>query len=124
MKSSKSVRKKLVAELDRVFSLWIRARDHEEFGGICSLCHSQKAIQCAHLISRSKHSVRWDPRNAYAQCAGCNVRHEFHSQYYTSWWVARHGVESYQQLFRDSNKIAKFSRQDLEDMIQRYKERP
>lgn len=124
MRKSKSVRKNLVAQADKYFSAWVRERDRVEFGDHCSLCQRNLATCAAHLISRTKHSVRWDPLNVYAQCAPCNFRHEHHSQYYTSWWVARHGVEAYQELFRKSNKIAKFSRQDLEDMIQRYKERP
>lgn len=123
-KKTKSAWKKLVKEADDTFSEWIRNRDENEFGQGCSLCRFQKATCAAHLISRAKYSVRWDPLNVYAQCIGCNIRHEFHPQYYTTWWIARHGVEAYQDLFRRSNQIVKRSRQDMEDIIDRFKEAP
>lgn len=116
----KSARKALVAKLDRAFSVWVRTRDAVTFGGKCSLCQARPIEEAAHLISRGKHSVRWDPANAYAQCRGCNLRHEYHPAYYTNWWVNRHGIAAYNDLFRRSNEIAKFSREDLEAMIAKF----
>jgi len=113
-------RKALVKAADAAFSLHIRARDAEPFGGRCSLCQQAPIEDCAHLISRGKHSVRWDPRNAMGQCRGCNLRHEYHPQYYTAWWIKRHGEEAYQALVRDSNQIAKYSRADLEEIIAKF----
>jgi hypothetical protein len=108
-----SARKGLVKRLDAIFSLFIRARDSKLTGGRCVLgCGMIE--NCAHLITRAKHSVRWDARNATGQCYGANLRHEFDSHPYTAWYIRTNGLEAYETLVRDSNRIAKFSNAELE----------
>lgn len=115
-RKAKSERKRLVAQLDAVFSLYIRMRDRAKTKGACVLgCGFIE--QCAHLITRAKHSVRWDPRNASGQCAGANIRHEYDPNPYTSWYIRQHGLEAYEALVRDSNRIAKFSNDQLRGIL-------
>jgi 5-methylcytosine-specific restriction endonuclease McrA len=52
-------------EADRLFSLYIRARDRG-----CRMCTDRTNLQCAHLISRRYFAVRWEPENAVALCVG------------------------------------------------------
>lgn len=116
----KSERRALVGQLDTVFSLYIRMRDKAKTGGPCVLgCGMIE--QCAHLITRSKHSVRWDERNATGQCAGANLRHEFDPHPYTTWFIRQHGLEAYEALVRDSNRIAKFTNDELRRILNALK---
>ncbi len=60
---------KLKKELDRVFSLYIRAKYKKE----CYTCGYVGPLQCGHFVSRQYLSVRWDENNARPQCAMCNI---------------------------------------------------
>ena len=69
-------KKKLKARADKLFSERIRSRricqlleeDHIECSGV---------LQCAHIIGRSNHRLRWDEENALSIC-------QAHHFYYTN----------------------------------------
>lgn len=56
-------------DLDEMFARIVRAP------GKCWHCGGFTAIQCAHLLSRSYRSVRWDEENAVPLCRSCHVRY-------------------------------------------------
>ena len=65
------LRKKQVIRCDNIFSQYIRARDK-----VCITCGSSDGLQCSHYYTKRTHlSVRWDERNAHAQCSACHMRH-------------------------------------------------
>jgi hypothetical protein len=121
-------RSTLIAQLDNLFSLHIRLRD-KRLRGSCPFHETfeRKPIeQCFHFVTRSKHSVRWDERNAVGSCAGCNIRYE-HDQTFVDtvfeWYKNEFGQEAWDTLKRDSNKIAKFSRIDLMEIRDRLRDK-
>lgn len=63
--------------LDKVFSEYIRIRDANS-DGVCKCITCGKTgnwkydMDCGHFVSRNKLSVRWDEKNANAQCHACN----------------------------------------------------
>lgn len=114
-KIKKPSRKKLVKELDRVFSLFIRQRDKK-----CVQCGKVEQLTCGHLLTRAKYSVRWNEGNAFGQCAGENMKHEFQPEHYTLWYINKFGLQSYEQLVTDSNKLSKFTNSDLQEKINYY----
>lgn len=68
-------------ELDAWFSKYIRLRDADRAGYVrCCTCRkiiSWKGArgvgaECGHFITRDRWSVRYDERNAHAQCNHCN----------------------------------------------------
>ena len=60
----------LKKELDRVFSLYIRAK----YPKVCYTCgKTDTALQCGHFVSRQYLATRWDENNCRPQCAGCNI---------------------------------------------------
>jgi hypothetical protein len=120
----KSAAVQLVEEIDAVVRAKVMARDRAEFGDKCCLCGGQGNLQWCHLISASKYSVRWHPLNSYTQCRGCNIRHEYHPQYYTAWWIARHGEEKYQELATVSSVPADFNVAQLRTILEGVKELP
>lgn len=62
--------------LDKKFSIYIRMREADEEGYVkCCTCDKVKhwkEMDCGHFQSRRFLIIRWDYRNAAAQCKGCN----------------------------------------------------
>jgi 5-methylcytosine-specific restriction endonuclease McrA len=57
-------------ELDRVFSLYIRAK----YPKVCYTCGKvDTALHCGHFVSRQYLATRWDENNCRPQCVGCNI---------------------------------------------------
>ena len=118
-----TTRKRAVNRADTAFSRYIRARDN----WVCFICGKtgydrDGVLQCGHLITRSKHSVRWDERNAACQCSGCNRSHEFQPEIFTALWIEHHGVDAYHKLVYDSNQIVKRSVEEINDLADYYTE--
>lgn len=118
MKKSKKPKKRnplktLENKLDVVFSKVVRKQ------GFCLRCYKTENIQCSHIHSRRKMSVRWDLLNAFCLCAGC---HKF-------WWH-KHPIDAaefakqklgefkYNELLNRANSIKKWT---LEEMQELYK---
>lgn len=59
-------------KLDTLFSKIIRS------AGRCKRCGSTFNLQCAHIISRRYHQVRWNLDNALCLCAGCHMYFTYH----------------------------------------------
>jgi hypothetical protein len=103
--------KSLVREADKLFSLAVRKRDEfSVFSGKPSEC-------CFHIVSRVKYATRWDLENAVGSTFGENYEMEFNPNKYIRVLIARKGLAWYEALVDRSNKIAKFGRGDLEQII-------
>jgi hypothetical protein len=67
---------KLKKELDRVFSVFIRERDSNEYGhGSCVTCGLNKhwrEMDAGHYMPRQDLATRWDEKNVHLQCKKCN----------------------------------------------------
>lgn len=67
-------RKSLIAECDRIFSLYIRAKFFNH--GLCYICGAKgnegNPIQNGHLISRGNLSIRWVEDCCRPCCRNCN----------------------------------------------------
>jgi hypothetical protein len=111
----KSERKKLVAELDRVFSLFIRKRD-----GYCVTCGRRDKATCGHLLTRSAYSTRWDEINSAQQCAPCNGRHEWDASNFTVWFLRVYGQPAYEALTLRHHTPRKFTNEELHELIEKY----
>lgn len=82
------------AEADRLFSLYIRARD-----GGCQVCGMSVAalrgdLQCMHGVSRRKFATRWDPANAWAGCSRCHYAMTLDPNRWHLWMEERLGPEA------------------------------
>lgn len=73
---------------DILFSQYIRRRD-----GKCQRCGSMERLQCAHIVSRAYLTIRWDPRNAMALCAGCHMYFTHHPIEWEMWVDDKFGEE-------------------------------
>ena len=117
-KKKTSERKKLVARLDRVFSQYIRKRDER-----CVCCGASENLQCGHLFSRNSYSTRWNERNAFCQCAGCNYKHEFDAYPLTNYFLSIFDKDEYDALHTLYKTQVKYGNEVLEDLIAFYKDR-
>lgn len=92
------------AKADKLFSLWVRARD-----GKCVRCGKTSNLQCSHFWSRQISATRYEPDNCVALCAGCHLYKweiEKQGEYrdFMIWWL---GDERYESLRRQSQSIVK-----------------
>lgn len=72
LKKKRFQRSKLIAEADRIFSIYIRGRDAWK---PCCTCGAkwEENFQCGHFVSRRHILTRWTDRNAHSQCPKCNL---------------------------------------------------
>lgn len=110
---------KLCKKLDTEFSRRIRERDRRLAGGMCVFGCGRLIEQCFHFITRAKWAVRWDPRNAVGSCGGCNLENEHNAAKFITWYIRRHGLDAWETLFRESNKIFKAGIGEMELMLER-----
>ena len=113
-------RSTIVKNLDTVFSQYIRKKDAIDEIAECVTCGKKdhvKKMQCGHFQSRRHYSTRWDENNVGVQCYGCNITNQGQQ-----FLFAKHlGLDKAEEMVLKSKQIVKFSDNDLQDMIQHYK---
>lgn len=121
-KRKKPTRGKLVKKLDILFSQFVRLSNADKNGYCtCVTCGKKGhwkdgSMQAGHFMSRKHYNTRWDVRNVKPQCVGCNM-FKSGEQYKYSIYL---GSELSKELYLQSNKIVKFSNDELQEMIDRY----
>ena len=119
-------RSTLVKNLDTVFSIYIRRKDAINDIAKCVTCGKEdhwSKLQNGHWASRRHYSTRWDERNCNVQCSGCNVFRAGEIYLYTKYLCSKYGDNFPEELYKLSQKSVKFTDQDLQDMIQYYKDK-
>lgn len=109
----------LKKQADAVFSLFIRTRD----GGKCYTCEVVKPIkemQNGHYITRGCNQLRYDTRNCHCQCVGCNIFKSGNMPAYSLALIRQYGPNILTELEAEHRKIKQFTRDDLQDIINRY----
>jgi len=119
--------KKLIAELDRVFSLYIKLRDSDINGIVtCPLCNKKmhwKDSDCMHFIPRANHSVRWDEMNCHAGCITCNRYLDGNLVKFEDYLVEKYGRDEVECLKARGHSTLKLFQWELENYITVYKNR-
>jgi 5-methylcytosine-specific restriction endonuclease McrA len=79
----KPTKKQLNKKADALFSKKVCKK------GICEMCGQKKfRLQCAHVVTRTLLSLRWDFKNALALCAGCHLRWHKDPLWAITWFKA------------------------------------
>lgn len=108
-------RSRLIRELDKIFSEFIRERDSWQ----CQRCrryfgNDRGRIHCAHIFSRGKMATRYSGENALALCKGC---HKFwahvHTDDFRDFNIERLGEQRYGALRLRSNMLWRLYLPDL-----------
>jgi hypothetical protein len=113
------LRKRLVAALDREFSLLVRGlwpkcffRDPATF-----IECGKPTKDCFHFFTRAKRSIRWDLRNAAGSCKGHNIKYEQDQAFIDDvriWYVARYGQKQWDDVKLLGNKIVDWDNEALQ----------
>jgi hypothetical protein len=122
-----SARQKLVKDLDKVFSLFIRMRASDENGyATCFTCGQVKKWKegdAGHFISRGAYSTRWNETNVQFQDKKCNI-FQSGQQYLFSVALNRlHGEGTADALYLMSRQTRKYGVGEIKAMIEIYKDK-
>lgn len=116
----------LVEKLDRVFSQYVRKSSADDLGfANCYTCFTRsnwKKMQCGHFISRKHKSTRWDLMNCKIQCVDCNERKGGNLFVYRIHLENEYGKKEVLKLVAQSLTEKKFSKTELQQMIDEYTE--
>jgi len=110
---------KLTAKAQKVFNAWIRKRD--EYKG-CISCGSE-IDHAGHYFSAGHYSaLRFEETNVHGQCLRCNNFMHGNLINYRFGLITRYGEDYVKELESKSiNKLKKWSREELEDIVKKYK---
>ena len=115
-------RSTLVKNLDAVFSQYIRIKDSINEIATCVTCGKKdhwKKLQNGHFMSRRHYSTRWDENNVGVQCYGCNITSQGQQFLFAKYL----GLELAEEMVLKSKQTVKLTDNDLQDMIQYYKDK-
>lgn len=109
-------KKTIINKLDTAFSLIIRKRAQ------CEKCGRGNNLQCSHIHSREKKSVRWDLLNAFCLCSGCHLywwhKHPIEAAEFTK---SKLGIEEYDALNYRAETIKQWSIEEMEYLLSEFK---
>jgi hypothetical protein len=123
----KPTRSKLVAQLDTVFSTWVRSSGADHAGrAACYTCgkvQPWKEMDAGHFQTRMKYSTRWDEQNVKPQCKHCNMTNGGHQYEFALQLDRDYGPGTAEQVLRRSNELRKFSSKELQEMTALYRDK-
>ena len=121
----KLTRSKLIKKLDNVFSQYIRRKDAINDIAKCITCGVErhwKELQCGHFQSRSHYSTRWEILNVAVQCISCNIFKHGQQYLFSKYLDKTFGEGTSNELFLKSQIMEKFTTNEIEEMIKKYKD--
>ena len=115
---------KLLKKAEKVFNAWIRRRDSDEpfckcisCGKVCYTCN----MDAGHYVPvRGGSFLRFHEWNVNAECKGCNGFDDFHLVGYRKNLIEKIGIENVQWLEANRRTVKKWTRSELEIIIQKY----
>lgn len=116
----------LIRKVDSAFSRFIR-KSHADFGGWCECVTCGKRvpwteIQAGHFVKRGHAAVRWDTRNVYPQCSGCNLYLNGAQDQMALHIVRKHGQETLEDLLRLKHSTKRWTMPELRELLDKYRE--
>lgn len=113
----------LIEQADTVFSKYVRMSAANAKGEVsCYTCgdrYHYSQLDCGHFISRSHLYLRWDTRNAKAQCISCN-RHGYGNMAEYTKRLNRDFPGLPDILREESTIVYKPTREELKQLIAEY----
>src|SRR6185312_3014591 len=120
MPGRKPTRKRLVSDLDSVFSKYIRLKDAILIDGdlyskciTCGVEKPWKQMQNGHYYTRGRYPTRWDEDNCHVQCMSCNVYRKGNYIKYTLYMIDTYGRDFVDELGVKSINPSKVSSIEL-----------
>ena len=117
----------LKARCWKVFSEYIRRREADEGGtAYCFTCGQPKfwkELHAGHFIGGRTNSVLFNEEIVKPQCLMCNVFLGGNYGPYTLKMLDLHGREKVEEFMALKHQTKKYTKSDLEDLIQTYKQK-
>lgn len=108
----------LLKKAQKIFNAWVRARDKDKR---CVSCGAE-VQQAGHYLSQGHHSkVRFNEVNTNGQCIRCNCFLHGNLIEYRKGLIKRYGEQKVLFLESTGKGVKKWSRVELEAIIQTYK---
>lgn len=109
------------------FSKYIRQRHSTVFQEAeCYTCGkwvSTKAIQTGHAIGGRNNAILFNEDLVRPQCVGCNVFGRGKYAIFTRKLIDELGLEKYDELVTESQKVVQYKSQDYIDIEKKYKDK-
>lgn len=117
---------KLKKDLDSIFSKYIRLKDADDDGYVkcftSGVVKYWKEIQAGHFQSRRHLNTRWDEMNVKPQTMAENMYNQGNQYTFGLNLDKLYGDGTADELVIKAQKLRKFDRLELEQMIRDYKE--
>lgn len=115
---------KLTEKAQKVFNAYIRQRDSKDGYFTCISCFRTlpvESMNAGHYVPVKGGSfLRFSEHNVNGECQRCNGFDEFHLIGYRKHLVLKIGEAKVTRLEQERNKVYKWSRTELEDIIEHY----
>lgn len=113
----------LVADLDIIFSRYIRLKDADLYGNIkcisCPKVDNYKNMDCGHFVPRAHMYTRFSENNCRPQCVHCNRRKDGNLiEFGRALEIERPG--SVEELYEQAKIVYHYTRDEMRGMIADY----
>lgn len=119
--SLNSLKKKVWKE----FSKYIRLK-YSKFGMVrCYTCDqllSWKDAQCGHGIGGRYNSILFDEELCRPQCLRCNIFLGGNYDVFHAKLIKENGIEWFEKKLKQKQMVKQFTRKELEELLQHYKQ--
>lgn len=107
-----------------VFNKWVRHRDSEWGHFKCISCGEYLRIEdsdCGHFYPKTYSALRFDEDNCHSECVKCNRMDDNHLDGYSINLKEKIGLERFKSLQARRNEMKKWDREELLEIINKYK---
>lgn len=123
MKATKKIKltplPKLKERATKTFNSYIRNRDA---GLPCISCGNSRELQAGHYVPEKQSSfLRYHEWNVNGECGGCNCFDAFHLIGYRKRLIDKIGLKAVEWLEDNKSVVKKWTRNELEAIIEKYK---
>lgn len=123
LKSLSSLKKKAWV----LFSQYIRQSSADNYGVcVCYTCGERqqwKEAQAGHAIPGRHNAVLYDEEIVRVQCVACNIFRRGNYQAFITKLIKSNGIEWWENKLSDSRQTVKYTRTDIQEIIDKYTER-
>jgi len=116
---------KLTAKAQTIFNRYIRNRDSQDGFFTCISCGQTKGhevMDAGHYVPvKGSSALRFDEYNVNGECKSCNGFDQFHLIGYRRNLIDKIGLDMVEWLEANARTTKKWSRQELEEIIEKYK---
>ena len=102
----------------KVFNAWVRKRDAVKLKGKCYTCPNE-GTEAGHF-RHDNNATRFSEVFVNLQCGTCNRWKSGNLGVYALKLIEEHGLKTVRELERASHQVKRFTRTELEDVINTY----